>query len=114
MGRSENSGIRQSRVARWLRKVNERDRYKGESLVYRHIDARGLVVGRLAAVLSVLLMGKHKPTFTPSAEDGDVVIVTNADKVNFTGKKWDQKIYRHHTGYPGGLREIVAKKQWQV
>lgn len=48
------------------------------------------------------------------AEDDDVVIVTNADNINFTGKKWDQNIYRHHTGYPGGLREIVAKQQWQV
>ena len=101
-------------IMRWLRKVRTTDRYGGSSLVFRHIDARGLVVGRLATVLSVLLMGKHKPNFTPSADNGDVVIVTNADKVNFTGKKWSQKVYRHHTGWPGGLREVVAEKQWQV
>jgi large subunit ribosomal protein L13 len=73
------------------------------------IDARGLVVGRLASIVAMRLRGKHKATFTPHVDCGDNVIVINADKVVFTGRKRDQKVYYHHTGYPGGIKERSAK-----
>jgi large subunit ribosomal protein L13 len=73
------------------------------------IDAKGLVVGRLASLISVRLRGKHKPAFTPHLDDGDNIIVINAEKVVLTGRKRDQKIYYHHTGYPGGIKERSAK-----
>ncbi len=73
------------------------------------IDATGLVVGRLASVIALRLRGKHKPTFTPHMDDGDNIVVVNADKVVFTGRKKDQKVYYHHTGYPGGIKERTAK-----
>jgi large subunit ribosomal protein L13 len=65
------------------------------------VDATDQVVGRLASRVAVLLMGKHRPTYTPHVDTGDYVVVINADKVKFTGKKWDQKEYRWYTGYPG-------------
>ena len=74
------------------------------------IDADGLVVGRLASIIANILRGKHKPSFTPHIDCGDNVIVINADKVRFTGKKLKDKIYYKHTGYPGGLKEIAAGK----
>ena len=67
------------------------------------IDAKGLVVGRLASLIAMRLRGKHKATFTPHMDDGDNVIVINADKVVLTGRKREQKVYYHHTGYPGGI-----------
>ena len=73
------------------------------------IDATGLVVGRLASIIALRLRGKHKPTYTPHVDDGDHVIVVNADKVVLTGKKREQKIYRHHTGHIGGIKERSAK-----
>ena len=73
------------------------------------IDATGLVVGRLASVIALRLRGKHKPTFTPHMDDGDNIVVVNADKVVFTGRKKEQKVYFHHTGYPGGIKERTAK-----
>jgi len=73
------------------------------------IDAKGLVVGRLASIVALRLRGKHKPSYTPHVDDGDNVIVINADKVVLTGRKRDQKIYYHHTGYPGGIKERSAK-----
>jgi large subunit ribosomal protein L13 len=73
------------------------------------IDATGLVVGRLASIIALRLRGKHKPSFTPHVDDGDNVIVINAEKVVFTGRKRDQKIYYHHTGYIGGIKERSAK-----
>jgi large subunit ribosomal protein L13 len=73
------------------------------------IDATGLVVGRLATIVAMRLRGKHKPTFTPHMDDGDNVIVINAAKVVFTGRKRDQKIYYHHTGFIGGIKERSAK-----
>ena len=73
------------------------------------IDAKGLVVGRLASVIAMRLRGKHKPSFTPHVDDGDNVIVVNAEKVVFTGRKRDQKVYYHHTGYVGGIKEKSAK-----
>ena len=74
------------------------------------IDAENVVLGKLASQAAMLLMGKHKPTYTPFLDTGDHVIVVNADKVRLTGKKDDQKIYRRFTGYPGGLVEIGARK----
>ncbi|ARQ01588.1 50S ribosomal protein L13 [Pseudorhodoplanes sinuspersici] len=73
------------------------------------IDATGLVVGRLATIVAMRLRGKHKPTFTPHMDDGDNVIVINAAKVVFTGRKRDQKMYYHHTGFIGGIKERSAK-----
>jgi large subunit ribosomal protein L13 len=73
------------------------------------IDATGLVVGRLATIVAMRLRGKHKPTFTPHMDDGDNVIVINAAKVVLTGRKRDQKIYYHHTGFIGGIKERSAK-----
>ncbi len=74
------------------------------------LDAENVVLGRLASKAAMLLMGKTKPSYTPFLDTGDHVIVINADKVRLTGKKEDQKMYRHHTGYPGGLKEVQAKK----
>ena len=74
------------------------------------IDAEGLVVGRLASIVANILRGKHKPSFTPHIDCGDNVIVINADKVRFTGKKLDQKVYYKHTGYAGGIKGVTAGK----
>jgi large subunit ribosomal protein L13 len=73
------------------------------------IDADGLTVGRLASEVAKILMGKHKPTYTPFIDTGDHVIVINAAKVVFKGNKTNDKMYRHHTGWPGGLKEISAR-----
>ena len=73
------------------------------------IDATGLVVGRLATLVAMRLRGKHKPSFTPHIDDGDNVIIINAEKVVFTGRKRDQKMYYHHTGFIGGIKERSAK-----
>ncbi len=72
------------------------------------VDADGKVLGRLAARVARLLTGKDKPMYTPFLDTGDYVIVVNAAKVRLTGKKLSDKLYRHHTGYPGGLRSISA------
>jgi len=74
------------------------------------LNAEDVVLGKLASHAAKLLMGKHKPTYTPFLDTGDHVIVVNAAKVRLTGKKDDQKIYRRFTGYPGGLVEIGARK----
>ncbi|MBZ0164221.1 MAG: 50S ribosomal protein L13 [Notoacmeibacter sp.] len=74
------------------------------------IDAEGLVLGRLATIVANRLRGKHKPTFTPHVDDGDNVIVVNADKIALTGKKFDDKVYYWHTGHPGGIKERTAKQ----
>ncbi len=78
------------------------------------IDAGDLVVGRVATEAARLLMGKHKTTYTPYIDTGDHVIIINADKVKLTGKKEEQKLYRYHSGYPGGLREVSAKRMRQT
>jgi large subunit ribosomal protein L13 len=78
------------------------------------IDAEGRVLGRLATQVATLLRGKHKPTFSPHVDMGDHVIVVNAAKVHLTGRKPKQKIYRWHTGYIGGLREVAAEKMLRV
>ena len=70
------------------------------------VDAQDVVLGRLASQVAMILMGKHKPSYTPFLDTGDHVIVINASKVRLTGRKEDQKIYRQHSGYPGGLREV--------
>ncbi len=77
------------------------------------VDGTGQVVGRLAAQIARILMGKHKPDYTPYADSGDYVIVVNAEKVVFTGRKLTQKVYHRHTGYPGGLRSTTAKQLLQ-
>jgi large subunit ribosomal protein L13 len=74
------------------------------------IDAEGLVVGRLATIIANHLRGKHKPSFTPHVDCGDHVVVINADKVRFTGKKLTDKIYYKHTGYAGGIKETTPAK----
>ena len=74
------------------------------------VDAKDKVLGRLATQIAMHLRGKHKPVFTPHADTGDFVVVLNADKVALTGKKWGKKIYYHHTGYVGGLKQITAEK----
>ena len=73
------------------------------------IDASGLVVGRLASIIAMRLRGKHKPSYTPHVDDGDNVIVVNAAKVMLTGRKREQKIYQHHTGFIGGIKERTAR-----
>ncbi len=74
------------------------------------IDAEGLVVGRVASIIANILRGKHKPSFTPHVDCGDNVIVINAEKVAFTGKKLQDKRYYKHTGYPGGIKETSPAK----
>lgn len=74
------------------------------------IDAEGKTVGRVATKIAMILRGKGKPQFTPHADIGDFVVVVNADKVGFTGKKEEQKIYYRHSQYPGGLKTISAEK----
>lgn len=74
------------------------------------VDAEGKPLGRLASEVAKILRGKHKPNYTPHTDTGDHVIVLNADKVVLTGKKLDQKMYRHHTLYPGGLKEIPYRQ----
>ncbi|NJK78600.1 MAG: 50S ribosomal protein L13 [Chloroflexaceae bacterium] len=73
------------------------------------IDASNMVLGRLATQIVTLLRGKHKPTFTPSMDGGDFVVVVNVEKIRVTGRKAEQKMYYRHSGYPGGLREIPYK-----
>ncbi len=76
-----------------------------------HVDAEGKVLGRLASRIAMVLMGKHRPIYTPHVDTGDFVVVTNAEKIRVTGRKLAQKVYRHHSGYPGGLKtEALAKK----
>lgn len=83
------------------------------------VDAEGKTLGRMASQIASILRGKNKPEFTPNMDAGDYVIVVNASKVVLTGNKLDQKMYRYHTGYPGGLKEIkyrdmVSKKPEKV
>jgi large subunit ribosomal protein L13 len=74
------------------------------------VNAEGKVLGRLSTGLAKILKGKNKPTYTPHVDTGDFVVVVNAGKVTLTGKKLTDKIYYHHTGYPGGIKEISAEK----
>ena len=75
-----------------------------------HVDATDKIVGRLASEIAVRLMGKHRPTYTPHVDTGDFVVVTNAEKVRFTGNKWEQKTYAWYTGYPGQRTETAGTR----
>ena len=77
------------------------------------VNAEGKTLGRLASEIAQVLRGKHKPIYTPHLDCGDYVIVVNADKVQVTGRKLDQKMYYHHTGYPGGIKSISLRNQLQ-
>src|ERR1700722_4083366 len=74
------------------------------------IDADGLVVGRVATIIANILRGKHKPSFTPHVDCGDNIVVINAEKIRFTGRKLADKIYYRHTGYAGGIKGVSAGK----
>ena len=74
------------------------------------VDANGKVLGRLASEIASRLRGKHKPTYSTFIDNGDCVVVINADKIRLTGKKWDDKQYHHHTGFMGGLKTASAKE----
>ncbi|MCT8339664.1 50S ribosomal protein L13 [Luteirhabdus pelagi] len=78
-----------------------------------HVDADGQTLGRLASEVAKLLRGKHKPNFTPHVDCGDNVIVTNAEKIQLSGKKWDSKEYIRYTGYPGGQRSLTARELFE-
>ncbi|HUS90070.1 MAG TPA: 50S ribosomal protein L13 [Desulfosporosinus sp.] len=78
------------------------------------IDAAGIPLGRIATEAARLLRGKHKPTFTPNLDTGDHVIIINAEKLVLTGNKLNDKMYRRHSGFPGGLKEIPYKKLMQI
>ncbi|KAI9507800.1 60S ribosomal protein L23 [Russula earlei] len=78
--------------------------------VWHHADAKDRVLGKLAERIAIVLMGKHKPIYDPSVDCGDYVVVTNASHINVTGRKADQILYRKHTRYPGGLKEVKYKE----
>lgn len=75
------------------------------------VDANDQYLGRLASRIASLLLGKHKPGFTPGVEIGDFVIVVNAERIRVTGNKLDDKLYKHHSGYPGGIKSITLRQQ---
>jgi large subunit ribosomal protein L13 len=77
------------------------------------IDANGQVLGRLATRIARMLIGKDKPTYTPFLDCGDHIVVINAERVKLTGNKMDQKVYRHHSGWPGGLKEVSIRSLMQ-
>ncbi len=77
------------------------------------VDATEKTLGRLATKIAMILMGKHKPLYTPHVDTGDYVVVVNAEKVKLTGKKLDQKMYYRHSGYPGGLKMVTARQLLQ-
>ena len=84
---------------------------KGEiSSSWYEIDAKNAVVGRLATVISKIIRGKNKTTYTPHMDDGDFVVVKNIEQIKFTGKKFNNKKYFRHTGYPGGIKETTPEK----
>ena len=74
------------------------------------VDLEGEILGRAAARIAHVLRGKHKPMYTPHVDCGDFIVIVNADKVALSGRKWAQKTYYHHTGYPGGIKGITAEK----
>ena len=73
-------------------------------------DVNGKVLGRQATEIASILRGKHKPEYTPFLDCGDFVVVVNAEKVELTGRKWDQKVYYRHSNYPGGIKEMTARE----
>ena len=78
------------------------------------VDAEGKTLGRLATAIARILRGKHKPTYSPSVDCGDYVVVINSEKIHVTGRKKDQKIYYRHSGYPSGLTEITLRRQLEI
>ena len=74
------------------------------------VDAEGQTLGRISTYVATRLMGKHRPTWSPAVDTGDFVVVVNAEKVRLTGRKLEGKVYRWHTGYPGGLKQVTAGK----
>jgi large subunit ribosomal protein L13 len=72
------------------------------------VDAEGQTLGRLSTIVATILMGKHRPDYTPNIDTGDFVVVVNAEKVRLTGKKLENKLYSWHTGYPGGIKRVPA------
>ena len=74
------------------------------------VDAEGKTLGRLSTYVAMALMGKHRPTYSPFLDNGDFVVVINAEKVRLTGRKTEEKMYRWHTGYPGGIKQVPAKR----
>lgn len=78
------------------------------------VDATDLILGRMATQVAMRLRGKHKPIFTPHIDTGDFIVVVNADKVKLTGRKWEQKTYYRHSGYPGGITATAAKRLVQL
>ena len=97
--------MRQRHKSSWLTKEQAEDQ-RGWWVV----DLEGKTLGRATTTIATVLRGKHKPTFTPNVDCGDFVVVINADKVKLTGNKLADKLYRHHTGYNGGLKETTAGK----
>jgi large subunit ribosomal protein L13 len=75
------------------------------------VDAAEETLGRISARIAHILLGKHKPTFTPGVSVGDFVVVVNAERIRVTGKKMDDKVYHHHSGYPGGIKAITLRQQ---
>mmetsp|Transcript_9268 Transcript_9268/g.13925 ORF Transcript_9268/g.13925 Transcript_9268/m.13925 type:complete len:151 (+) Transcript_9268:41-493(+) len=84
---------------------------QGHRPIWHLIDAKYQIVGKLASQIAPILTGKHKPTYAPNVVCGDVVVVINASEVHFTGRKWTQKKYQWHTGYPGGLKQRTPREQ---
>ncbi|RKP14994.1 50S ribosomal protein L13 [Piptocephalis cylindrospora] len=78
--------------------------------VWHHVDVKDRILGRVATGIATTLMGKHKPIYDPASDCGDYVVVTNARHVHLTGRKEKQKLYRHHSGHPGGLKEIPLER----
>ena len=85
-----------------------------EQISWNVVDAEGWVLGRLASRAAQVLVGKNQPDYTPHSDSRCGLIIINAEKIRLTGKKLDQKVYRHNTGYPGGLREISARKVFET
>ncbi|KAG2438286.1 hypothetical protein HYH02_010984 [Chlamydomonas schloesseri] len=102
-----------SRVSEAIKHLKDLQHINLEGIRFRIIDAKGQVVGRLAEQISIILQGKDKPTYNPTKEQGDVVVVVNASHVELTHDKWSTKLYRWHTGFPGGLRSRPAAEQWE-
>jgi large subunit ribosomal protein L13 len=118
----QSPGVKAAHIRRFGSSLGCRNHFDGNNLMKTYsakpaevekkwvmIDASGLVVGRLATIVAMRLRGKHKPTFTPHVDCGDNVIIINAEKVVLTGRKLQQKVYHHHTGFIGGIKERSAK-----
>ncbi|TMW60624.1 hypothetical protein Poli38472_000666 [Pythium oligandrum] len=86
---------------------------QASKVAWHVVDAKGQVLGRLASQLAPILRGKHKPTYAPNVDCGDYVVVINAKDIVLTGDKWDQKLYRWHTGHPGGLKQRTAREMFE-